>query len=599
MSVDAIITACVIIGAVVLFISEKFSIDLVALMIMGALVVTGVISPLESMAGFSNSATMTVAFMFVISAAILKTGSLQYVTGLLTTIFRNHYQRGVILLMLTVSAVSAFINNTPVVAVMIPVTTQIAKNANRAASKLLIPVSYASIFGGTCTLIGTSTNILVNGIAEQNGIEAFSMFSFTPLGLIFVAVGSAFMILFGQRLLPSRKAGSDSELETNLLEYLAEIEILPESGLSGKSILSSPLVKELEIEILELRRQSITLNLPQGDTVLMVGDILKVRCNVEKIRQVKDSLKVKVMPFSDENADPEDQAAGSSAFVELVIPTNSELEGKTLREFDFRRRFRASPLAIRHREEVLQEQLQDVKLRAGDVILCEMKSHYLAQHKGTNRDQNVPFIILSEQGILNFNAKQFYLVMSIVVGVIFTASVNLLPIVTSTMLGVIALVLTGVLNMKEVYRSIQWPIVFLLAGALSLGVAMQNSGLAEMLAKMIVDQFSSYGPVAILAGIYLLTSILTELMSNNATAALVAPLSIATALQLGLSPVPFLVATMFAASSSFMTPIGYQTNTMIYSAGGYKFRDFMRVGVWLNLLFWIISVALIPYFFPF
>jgi di/tricarboxylate transporter len=599
MSVDAIITACVIIGAVALFISEKFSIDLVALMIMGALVVTGVISPLESMAGFSNSATMTVAFMFVISAAILKTGSLQYVTGLLTTIFRNHYQRGVILLMLTVSAVSAFINNTPVVAVMIPVTTQIAKNANRAASKLLIPVSYASIFGGTCTLIGTSTNILVNGIAEQNGIEAFSMFSFTPLGLIFVAVGSAFMILFGQRLLPSRKAGSDSELETSLLEYLAEIEILPESGLSGKSILSSPLVKELEIEILELRRQSITLNLPQGDTVLMVGDILKVRCNVEKIRQVKDSLKVKVMPFSDENADSEDQAAGSSAFVELVIPTNSELEGKTLREFDFRRRFRASPLAIRHREEVLQEQLQDVKLRAGDVILCEMKSHYLAQHKGTNRDQNVPFIILSEQGILNFNRKQFYLVMSIVVGVIFTASVNLLPIVTSTMLGVIALVLTGVLNMKEVYRSIQWPIVFLLAGALSLGVAMQNSGLAEMLAKMIVDQFSSYGPVAILAGIYLLTSILTELMSNNATAALVAPLSIATALQLGLSPLPFLVATMFAASSSFMTPIGYQTNTMIYSAGGYKFRDFMRVGVWLNLLFWIISVALIPYFFPF
>ncbi|MDP4964197.1 MAG: SLC13 family permease [Salibacteraceae bacterium] len=599
MGVDAIITACVIIGAVVLFISEKFSIDLVALMIMGALVVTGVISPLESMAGFSNSATMTVAFMFVISAAILKTGSLQYVTGLLTTIFRNHYQRGVILLMLTVSAVSAFINNTPVVAVMIPVTTQIAKNANRAASKLLIPVSYASIFGGTCTLIGTSTNILVNGIAEQNGIEAFSMFSFTPLGLIFVAVGSAFMILFGQRLLPSRKAGSDSELETSLLEYLAEIEILPESGLSGKSILSSPLVKELEIEILELRRQSTTLNLPQGDTVLMVGDILKVRCNVEKIRQVKDSLKVKVMPFSDENADSEDQAAGSSAFVELVIPTNSELEGKTLREFDFRRRFRASPLAIRHREEVLQEQLQDVKLRAGDVILCEMKSHYLAQHKGTNRDQNVPFIILSEQGILNFNRKQFYLVMSIVVGVIFTASVNLLPIVTSTMLGVIALVLTGVLNMKEVYRSIQWPIVFLLAGALSLGVAMQNSGLAEMIAKMIVDQFSSYGPVAILAGIYLLTSILTELMSNNATAALVAPLSIATALQLGLSPVPFLVATMFAASSSFMTPIGYQTNTMIYSAGGYKFKDFMRVGIWLNLLFWIISVALIPYFFPF
>lgn len=598
MEFDAIITTLVIIGAISLFISEKLSIDVVAMLIMGTLVLTGVISPQESMDGFSNSATMTVAFMFVISAAILKTGSLQYITGTLTSVFRNHYQRGVVLLMLTVSAVSAFINNTPVVAVMIPVTTQIAKNSNRAASKLLIPVSYASIFGGTCTLIGTSTNILVSGIAEQNGITGLSMFSFTPIGLVFIAVGSLFMIFIGQKMLPSRQSSEGDNLESSMLEYLAEIEILKESGLSGISILASPLVKELEIEILELRRNKTTLNLPQGDTVLRAGDILKVRCDVEKIRQVKDQLKVKVMAYSDAG-DEDEISTESNAFVELVIPTNSELEGKSLREFDFRRRFRAAPLAIRHREEVLNERLQDVKLRAGDVILCEMKSHFLDQHKSNNRDQNTPFIILSEQGILNFNRKQFYLVLSIIIAVIGSAAIGLVPIVTSTMLGVVALVVTGVLNMKEVYRAIQWPIVFLLAGALSLGVAMQNSGLASMIATFIVDHFAAFGPVAILAGIYLLTSLLTELMSNNATAALIAPLSIATAIELDLSPLPFLVATMFAASASFMTPIGYQTNTMIYTAGGYKFRDFLKVGVWLNLIFWIISIVLIPYFFPF
>jgi di/tricarboxylate transporter len=594
---DAIITGIVIISAVILFATEKLSIDLIALLIMGTLVLSGVISPEEGIAGFSNPATLTVAFMFVLSGAILKTGSLQYVSGLLTRTFRNHYQRGVILLMAVVSFVSAFINNTPVVAVMIPVTTQIAKNSGRAASKLLIPISYASIFGGTCTLIGTSTNILVNGIAVQNGLEPFGMFDFTPMGLIFVAVGSIFMIFIGQRLLPSRKENMDGDLENNIIEYLAEVEILPGSDLANKQILSSALVKELEMEILELRRNSTRMNLPQGDTRMKVGDILKISCNLSKLKTMKDQLGVKMMTFEgDEEAE---SSSDQSSFVELVIPTNSELEGKTLREFDFRRRFRAAPLAIRQREDVLHYSLQEVRLQSGDVILAEMKTHYLDQWRGPNKDQNAPFIVLSQEGIQSFNAKQFWLVAAIVVAVITTASLGLLPIVVSTLLGVCALVLTKTLTMKEVYRSIQWPIVFLLAGALSLGVAMNNSGLATSIAMFITESFKDYGPIVILSGIYLMTSLLTEVMSNNATAALVAPIAIAIAIQLNVSPTPFLVATMFAASLSFMTPIGYQTNTMIYSAGGYRFRDFFKVGVWLNLIFWILSTLLIPILFPF
>jgi len=596
-TIDMIITAAVIVGAVILFVTEKLSIDLIALLIMGSLVVTGVISPTESIAGFSNSATITVAFMFVISAAILKTGSLQFVTTQLTRTFRNKYQKGVILLMGVVSIVSAFINNTPVVAVMIPVTTQIAKNANRAASKLLIPVSYASILGGTCTLIGTSTNLLVAGIAEQHGLEPIGMFDLTPMGLCFVLVGSVFMIFIGRKLLPTRAQNEETALEESLIDYLTEFEILSESDLANTKIFESALVKELEMEILELRRGSTNLTLPQGDTVMLPGDALKVRCNVSKIKKVKDQLKVRIIPISEEVdvTDAEDR----SSFVELVIPTDSELEGKTLREFDFRRRYRAAPLAIRHREEVLRDQLQDVKMRAGDVILVEMKTSYLHQWRQNSKDHHIPFMVLSEEGIRNFDKKRFWITISVVMAVILLASSNILPIVSATLLGVIVLVLTGCLSMKEVYRSIQWPIVFLLAGALSLGVAMTNSGLAGLIAGGVVSGLADFGPIAILSGIYLLTSLMTETMSNSATAAIVAPLAIATAHQLGVSPTPFIMAVMFAASLSFMTPIGYQTNTMIYSAGGYRFRDFIKVGVWLNLIFWIMSTLLIPYFFPF
>jgi di/tricarboxylate transporter len=594
---DAIITGLVILMALFLFITEKLSIDLIALLIIGVLVSTGVISAEEGISGFSNPATLTVAFMFVISAAILKTGSLQFVAGLLTRTFRNHYQRGVILLMAVVSAVSAFINNTPVVAVMIPVTTQSAKNSGRAASKLLIPVSYASIFGGTCTLIGTSTNILVNGIAVQNGLEPFGMFDFAPMGLCFVIVGSLFMIFIGQRLLPSRQENNPDALEDSLIDYLAEVEILPNSVLANMSILSSALVKELEMEILELSRENTRLNLPQGDTIMQVGDFLKVSCNLGKLKQMKDQLGVKLMPFIDD--DEHETFGDNSSFVELVIPTNSELEGKTLREFDFRRRFRAAPLAIRQREEILHDKLHELKLRAGDVVLAEMKTYYLDQWKTSTRDQNLPFLILSQEGIQNFNRKQFWTVIAIIIGVISTAALNILPIVISTLIGVCLLVLTKTMSMKDVYQSIQWPIVFLLAGALSLGAAMNNSGLALDIANIITSTFQSWAPIMILSGIYLMTSLLTEMMSNNATAALVAPIAIATAIQLNVSPTPFLMATMFAASASFMTPIGYQTNTMIYSAGGYRFRDFLKVGVWLNLIFWLMSTLLIPVFFPF
>ncbi|WP_375581343.1 SLC13 family permease [Marivirga tractuosa] len=598
MDFQTIATLGVIVLAIILFISEKLSVDLIGLVIICALVITGVISPVEGIQGFSNTATITVAFMFVMSAALLKTGALQFVAYKLSDIFKKNFRLGLVMMMLLIAIISAFINNTPVVAVFIPVVIQIAKSTGKSPSQLLIPLSFASIFGGTCTYIGTSTNVLVSGIAQDFGYDGFSMFQLMPFGLILVGVGTLYMMLIGSRILPkNRKNDEDLEEKFGMREYLTEIELQDSTDSIGKTIMQSPLVKDLKIDILEINRQGTRYNLPQGDFILHAGDILKVRCNLSNIKELKSRAKV-LEGSSLKMAGDNLQGTGTS-LVEMVISANSEFDGKNLQEVDFRRRFRASPLAIRHREEVLHEDLYDIKLKAGDVLLAEVKSHYVKELRKKEMSQNAPFALLSSDNVIDFNKKQFLIVTGILSLVIALATFGILDIVISVMAGVVALVLLNIMNMREVYKAINWKIVFLLAGVLSFGVALSNTGLDQTIAGGLLNQLGAFGPVIVLSGLYLATSILTELMSNNATAALMAPIAIAISTQLGLVPTPFLMAVTFAASASFMTPIGYQTNTMVYTAGSYKFTDFTKVGVMLNLLFWLLATIFLPMIFPF
>jgi di/tricarboxylate transporter len=584
--------------AIGLFITERLSIDLVALVIILLLVVTGVLSPKEGLAGFGDQATLTVAFMFVLSSALLGTGAVSTLGPRLSRHFRESPMRGMLMFMLLVGGISAFANNTPIVALLIPVVVQMAHTSGQAPSKLLIPLSYATIMGGTITLMGTSTNFVVSGVMTESGLAPLTMFQQTPMGLVFLGAGVVYMVLIGRKLLPDRKGSKDLGEQFSMRGYVTDIELLPGAPSVGRSIMNSALVKELEMDIIEIRRGEQLFTLPPGDMVLEAGDLLKVRCDVAQIRALKDRAHISVQPAL--RLANDDLKARGTTLVELVITSSSPLEGLALGEADLIRTYRAVPLAVRHREEVVHDRLHDTILRSGDVILAEVKTHFIKRLKQLESTADAPFVILTEQsGVAEFDRRGFIGVALVLFAVVVASSLELTSVVVASLAGVVALVLTRSLSMKQVYEAIDWKIYFLMAGSLSLGLAIQRSGLADRIAGGVVDLLGDWGPVAILSGIYLITMLLTEVMSNTATAALVAPIAISTAATLRLSPTPFLMAVIFAASASFMTPIGYQTNTMIYGAGQYKARDFLRVGWPLQVMFWILASALIPVLYPF
>lgn len=597
MTFPIIITALVILVAIVLFATEIISIDLIAILIILSLVISGVLTPEEGVSGFSNKATITVAFMFILSEAILKTGALQIFAHQLSKIFQRNLTLGIFIMMVFIAIVSAFVNNTPVVAVFIPVVIQIAHSSGISPSKMLIPLSFASIFGGTSTLIGTSTNILVSGIAEKEGLDPIGMFEISPIGITLMIFGLLYMTYLGISLLPKRGNEKDLRQKFEMGEYLTEISLTDNSSESGNKIMNSSLVRVFKMDIIEIQRNGSTFTLPPGDFVLKNKDILKVRCDFSKIKNLKD--KARAGENKDFKIGDYDLKESNSTLAEMVITSNSMLEGKTLKDVDFRRRFRAAPLAIRHREEIVHENLYEMPLKAGDVILSEIKSHYIKELKRLEKENDSPFVLLSEDKIVDFNKKRFVAASFVIIAMVLVASLGILDIMVAAIGAVAILVLIRSLSMKEAYRAINWKIVFLLAGALSLGTAMNKTGLDQIFADGMINNIGPYGPAFVVSGLYLLTAILTELMSNNATAALMAPIAIATANSLGLNPMPFLIAVTIAASASFMTPIGYQTNTMVYSAGQYKFRDFFKTGIGLSLIYWILASILIPFFYEF
>lgn len=587
MTPDLWITLVVLVGAVVLFVSEKLPVDVVALLILGSLLVFGVVSPGEALSGFSSPATITVAAMFVLSAGLQRSGALRGVGELLSRV-RWPWLLG-LLMMLLVAFISAFINNTAIVAVFLPLVISAVVARGLSPSKFLIPLSFAAQFGGVCTLIGTSTNLLVDSLARQAGQPGFGLFEFASLGLWFVVAGVLYMLVAQRFLLPDLGI-PDSGADDHRGRYLVELRVSEKSPVIGRIGSVAIPVEAKDVFLLENFREGRVLAQPRAEAIA-AGDRLLIRGDWNEIERVRRVLQLHHDRVArDLDGDPDD----TRVHAEVMIAPGSTLAGKSLAQLRFGHVYRVRVHGVQRSGAQPRLPLDHIPLAVGDILLVDATASALEDLRS---DPGVLLIGQREQPRVDTRrALLSLLVMAAAIGV---AVLGWMPIVASSLLGCAALVVLRCLRPEEAYAAVDWRVIVLLAGVLPLGIALQKSGGADWVAQHALGWLSGYGPLVTLAAIYLLTALMTEVMSNNAAAVLVVPIAISTAESMGVDSKPFLVAVAFAASTSFATPVGYQTNTMVYTAGGYRFSDFPKIGIPLNLLFWAMAVMLIPRYFPF
>ncbi len=583
---DIFLTLTIVVLALICFIVEWLPIDITAIAVMVLLMTLGLVTPQEGISGFSNSATITVMAMFIISAGIARTGAIGVLSDLLLKWGGKHSNQQILAMGVLLGPITAFINNTAVVAVFLPVVEEWCKKQRISVSKLLIPLSYVSILGGMITMIGTSTNVLASGLSEQLGYGAFSLFQFTKLGLITATVGLVYLTIVAPRLLPARKAPYSDVLSQDyqLKDYICELVIKPRSKLVRQTLQGSQLQRKFDVDVLELIRHDCHFPQPLADKVLLAGDILLVRGGREDILKIKDSEGIDILP--DVQFGSESLAA--ELIAEVLILSNSNSIGSTLRELHFRQRYNATVLAIRRGEELVRNRLSKVPLRFGDVLLLQGPKQSLL---GLQTSKSM--LVINQQELKTLRRNKAGFAVAIGLGVVVLAALKILPILVSSLIGVVLMVVTGCIKPGELYEAVRWDIIFLLAGLIPLGVAMKNSGATQWLASNLVVLGSNLSGYWLLTFFFVITAVTTEILSNNASVVLLLPIAVEVAKTLELNPFAFMFAVTFAASNSFMTPLGYQTNTMVYGAGGYKFSDFIRVGTPLTILMTLVIPPLI------
>ncbi|HRF78161.1 MAG TPA: SLC13 family permease, partial [Chitinophagales bacterium] len=589
---DDITIVLLIVGfTLFMFIWEKIAIDITSLIAMALLMLTGVLTTKEGIAGFSNDATVTILFLFLLSAGLEKTGAVNLVGKAMIKYIGKNQKMAFIAVILVCGLISAFLNNTAVVIIFMPIVFKIAKFTNQSPSKLLMPLSFAAIMGGTLTLIGSSTNLVVNGVVVEHGYEPFGMFEVTPTGLILFVTFFLYMYFIGIKLIPARRSADSLTEDYELKDFLTEIIIEPGSPFLGKRIFDTPLVTELSLEVVEISDAKGTLWLPDDYELLEENDTVLVRGSASDIMQLKQMQGVTFKQTFD--VDDIDLKSNETALVEVVIGPNSSLARSTFKEIDFRDLYEAIPLAVRRQGEIIEGRLDEIELRFGDDLLLEIKKDSFDQLK---RGGDFVFTQEIEKEIID--KQKVWITSGILLMVILTSAFEILPIIQGAIIGTILMFLFKCITIREAYREVDWRIIFVLAALLPLGTALEKTGAAEMLAGYMETYISGYGPFITLFVLFAVTSVITSLMSNQATAALLSPIAISLGVQMGIDPKPLLFAVMFAASTCYLTPLGYQTNIMIYGPGNYKFVDFIKVGGLLSLISGIV-VSLCLYYFYF
>jgi len=581
-------------SAIILFATQAMRVDVVAILILVALALSGLLAPEDVLAGFSNPATATVAAMFVLSAGLRHTGLVDSLAEGIDHLFRRSVTLVTLGLMLAVGAVSAFINNTAAVAVLIPIVLGLCRRNGWSPSRFLMPLSFVAQIGGMCTLVGSSTNILVSDIARRSGMPPFGMFELTGLGLWLAGIGFLYLAVVPSVL--HRRVGDTppQPLATRyeFSKYLTEIEVLPGSSLIGQRLADTQIGEQLGVEVLEVIRGGNPVWIPAPEQILETGDVLIARALLSNLFDAQETMGLR---FKRNIEVSESRLQGSGVMlVEALIPPASRLVGKTLQEAQFRRRYRCQAIAIRHHDRLEAGKVGKVSLAVGDVLLLQGYRRDIEALAGS-----LEVVIMEEVAAAKVPFFKKGLAVAAIAGAVVFAALNVAPILVTAMSAATFLVIARVLTIEQAYQAIDWKVIFLLAGVIPLGMALESTGSASALSFAMIDMLGQFGPWVLLSAFFLVTALLTNVMSNNSTAVLLAPLAIAVASGLGVSERPFLVAVAVAASTAFMTPIGYQTNAMVQEPGGYRFSDFFVIGTPLNILMWLAASVLIPRFFPF
>mgnify|MGYP001241821164 CR=1 FL=1 len=583
----------VLLGA---FASERWSPVVVAIGGMAFFLFTGMVDTNGMLGALSNNAPWTIIAMFILSGALVRTGVLEGVGTLLSGLRR--YGTSVVIVVFIVFNViaSAFFNNIPQVVMMIPVTMVLAKACNMSPSRLLMPLSFATILGGTLALIGASTNLVVDGVVRSAGLPGFSMFEITPVGIAVAIAGTIYLTFVGRFLIPERDTVTSLDNGRQKSQFLVEALIPLGSRMIGRNPLEIGVLHGADRRVIDVVRGGLSLRRDMKSVRLEAGDIVVLKSPVENVLTIRNRKGIEIAA-SDEPDDSgtELQPIGtrSDTLAEAIVGPQSRLVGRTLRQERMRRRFGVYPIAVHRQGENLDGRLEEVKLRVGDTLLLEGAPEDLERVA-----EDADLINLStptERAVRHDKALIAILTLACVV--LFSA-LNVLPIAGAAWIGVAVVLFAGCIDAEEAIQSVEWNVILLLYSMLTIGEGLEQTGAVEVVVAFVEPFLATLPPIAVLAAVYILASLMTEVVTANAVAVVVTPLAIALSQQLGYDPRPFAVAVMFAASASFATPVGYQTNTLVYSAGGYKFKDFLKVGLPLNFICGIVTVLLTPLVWP-